>query len=143
MADEIILTTCPRDCYDACAIEMSKRGGAIRRVRSDRNHLVSRATSGVSGGTTPGVGSDHGPGRGVRDRGGLLHAFIVLPIVRLAATSSPASDPQAADQLDPGLLTRPGRHLDLVPLAATAPVPGPAVSLPGTRLRAHVHDLVL
>ena len=42
MTDERILTTCPRDCYDACGIEVSRRDGAIRRVRGDRNHPVSR-----------------------------------------------------------------------------------------------------
>ena len=42
MADERILTTCPRDCYDACGIEVSRRGGVIERVRGDRNHPVSR-----------------------------------------------------------------------------------------------------
>jgi len=42
VTDETILTTCPRDCYDACGIEVSKRDGAIRRVRGDRNHPVSR-----------------------------------------------------------------------------------------------------
>jgi anaerobic selenocysteine-containing dehydrogenase len=42
LADETILTTCPRDCYDTCGIVVSKRDGAIRRVRGDRNHPVSR-----------------------------------------------------------------------------------------------------
>jgi anaerobic selenocysteine-containing dehydrogenase len=42
VTDERILTTCPRDCYDACGIEVSRRDGAIRRVRGDRNHPVSR-----------------------------------------------------------------------------------------------------
>ena len=42
MTDESILTTCPRDCYDACGIEVSRRDGAIRRVRGDRRHPVSR-----------------------------------------------------------------------------------------------------
>ena len=42
VTDETILTTCPRDCYDACGIEVSRRDGAIRRVRGDRNHPVSR-----------------------------------------------------------------------------------------------------
>jgi anaerobic selenocysteine-containing dehydrogenase len=42
VADERILTTCPRDCYDACGIEVSRRDGAIRRVRGDRQHPVSR-----------------------------------------------------------------------------------------------------
>ncbi len=40
--DEVILTTCPRDCYDACGIAVVKRDGAIRHVRGDRNHPVSR-----------------------------------------------------------------------------------------------------
>jgi anaerobic selenocysteine-containing dehydrogenase len=42
VTDESILTTCPRDCYDACGIEVSRRGAAIRRVRGDANHPVSR-----------------------------------------------------------------------------------------------------
>jgi hypothetical protein len=42
VADESILTTCPRDCYDACGIEVSGRDGVIRRVRRDRDHPVSR-----------------------------------------------------------------------------------------------------
>jgi len=49
-----------------------------------------------------------------------------------------AGDPQAADQLDPGLLTRPRRRLAPVPLVPTTPVPGTAVSLSAARLRAHV-----
>jgi anaerobic selenocysteine-containing dehydrogenase len=42
MAETRILTTCPRDCYDACGIEVSLRDGAIHRVRGDRDHPVSR-----------------------------------------------------------------------------------------------------
>ena len=41
-ADEVVLTTCPRDCYDACGIAVVKRGGAIRHVRGDPAHPVSR-----------------------------------------------------------------------------------------------------
>jgi anaerobic selenocysteine-containing dehydrogenase len=41
-ADEVVLTTCPRDCYDACGITVVKRGGAIRHVRGDPNHAVAR-----------------------------------------------------------------------------------------------------
>ncbi|MFZ1995626.1 MAG: molybdopterin-dependent oxidoreductase, partial [Solirubrobacteraceae bacterium] len=41
-ADTTILTTCPRDCYDACGIEVAVRDGAIRHVRGDRRHPVSR-----------------------------------------------------------------------------------------------------
>jgi anaerobic selenocysteine-containing dehydrogenase len=40
--DEVILTTCPRDCYDACGVMVVKRDGAIRHVRGDRDHPVSR-----------------------------------------------------------------------------------------------------
>jgi len=40
--DEVILTTCPRDCYDACGVTVVKRDGAIRHVRGDRGHPVSR-----------------------------------------------------------------------------------------------------
>jgi anaerobic selenocysteine-containing dehydrogenase len=40
--DEVVLTTCPRDCYDACGIAVVKRDGAIRHVRGDPGHPVSR-----------------------------------------------------------------------------------------------------
>jgi anaerobic selenocysteine-containing dehydrogenase len=40
--DEVVLTTCPRDCYDACGIAVVKRDGAIRHVRGDRDHPVAR-----------------------------------------------------------------------------------------------------
>ena len=42
MADEVVLTTCPRDCYDACGIAVVRRDGAIRHVRGDPAHPVSR-----------------------------------------------------------------------------------------------------
>ncbi len=41
-ADEVVLTTCPRDCYDACGIAVVKRNGTIRHVRGDPGHPVSR-----------------------------------------------------------------------------------------------------
>jgi anaerobic selenocysteine-containing dehydrogenase len=41
-ADEVVLTTCPRDCYDACGITVLKHDGAIRHVRGDPNHPVAR-----------------------------------------------------------------------------------------------------
>ena len=50
----------------------------------------------------------------------------------------PARDPPPADQLDPGLPTRPRGRLVLVPLAPATPVPGPAMPLPATRLRTHL-----
>jgi anaerobic selenocysteine-containing dehydrogenase len=37
-----VLTTCPRDCYDACGVAVVKRDGAIRHVRGDPDHPVSR-----------------------------------------------------------------------------------------------------
>jgi anaerobic selenocysteine-containing dehydrogenase len=40
--DEVVLTTCPRDCYDACGIAVVKCDGAIRHVRGDPEHAVSR-----------------------------------------------------------------------------------------------------
>src|SRR5262245_25371299 len=39
---EIIRTTCPRDCYDACGIAVVKRDGVITQVRGDPHHPVSR-----------------------------------------------------------------------------------------------------
>ena len=42
VADGVVLTTCPRDCYDACGILVDVRGGAIRHVRGDPAHAVSR-----------------------------------------------------------------------------------------------------
>ncbi len=39
---EILKTTCPRDCYDACGIAVIKRGGAITKVLGDPDHYVSR-----------------------------------------------------------------------------------------------------
>jgi anaerobic selenocysteine-containing dehydrogenase len=39
---EIILTTCPRDCFDTCGIAVVKRGGVIAHVRGDPQHPVSR-----------------------------------------------------------------------------------------------------
>jgi anaerobic selenocysteine-containing dehydrogenase len=38
--EEIVLTTCPRDCYDACGIAVIKQRGAITRVRGDKNNPV-------------------------------------------------------------------------------------------------------
>jgi anaerobic selenocysteine-containing dehydrogenase len=40
--DRTVLTTCPRDCYDACGIEVAVRDGVIRHVRGDPAHPVSR-----------------------------------------------------------------------------------------------------
>jgi anaerobic selenocysteine-containing dehydrogenase len=43
-ADEVLLTTCPRDCYDSCGIRVVKRQGAVVAVRGDPGHPVSRGT---------------------------------------------------------------------------------------------------
>lgn len=37
-----ILTTCPRDCYDACGIEVIISDGEISSVKGDPNHPISR-----------------------------------------------------------------------------------------------------
>ncbi len=44
MADnkEIVKTTCPRDCYDSCGIEVLRENGKIVSVRVDKDHFVSR-----------------------------------------------------------------------------------------------------
>jgi anaerobic selenocysteine-containing dehydrogenase len=39
---EIIRTTCPRDCYDACGIVVLKRDGVVSHVRGDPEHPVAR-----------------------------------------------------------------------------------------------------
>ena len=39
---EVLKTTCPRDCYDACGIVAIRRGGRITRVLGDPDHPVSR-----------------------------------------------------------------------------------------------------
>ncbi|HAJ63034.1 MAG TPA: dehydrogenase, partial [Cyanobacteria bacterium UBA8543] len=41
---EIVRTTCPRDCYDACGIVVVKRQGEIVRVKGDPDHPISRGT---------------------------------------------------------------------------------------------------
>ena len=40
-ATEIILTTCPRDCYDSCGVAVRVRDGVIDQVRGDPNHPMS------------------------------------------------------------------------------------------------------
>ncbi len=39
---QTILTTCPKDCYDACGIAVVVKDGAISNVRGDPDHPVSR-----------------------------------------------------------------------------------------------------
>jgi len=40
--DEVLTTTCPRDCYDSCGITVLKRGGRVTAVRGDPAHPVAR-----------------------------------------------------------------------------------------------------
>jgi anaerobic selenocysteine-containing dehydrogenase len=39
---QVIKTTCPRDCYDACGITVEMKEGAIARVLGDPDHAISR-----------------------------------------------------------------------------------------------------
>ena len=39
---DVVRTTCPRDCYDACGIHVVRRNGAIVHVRGDPKHPVAR-----------------------------------------------------------------------------------------------------
>ncbi len=41
---ELIRTTCPRDCYDACGIVVVKERGHVVKVVGDRDHPVSRGS---------------------------------------------------------------------------------------------------
>lgn len=40
--EEVLTTTCPRDCYDSCGITVIKRNGLVTAVRGDPHHPVSR-----------------------------------------------------------------------------------------------------
>ncbi len=42
--DEVVLTTCPRDCYDSCGMTVIKRDGVVTAVRGNPAHSVSRGT---------------------------------------------------------------------------------------------------
>lgn len=44
MRETTMRSTCPRDCYDSCGIEIVLRDGAIRTVRGDPSHPVNRGT---------------------------------------------------------------------------------------------------
>ena len=39
---DIIKTTCPRDCYDACGIAVVRRNGEIAKILGDPDHAISR-----------------------------------------------------------------------------------------------------
>ena len=40
--EEVVLTTCPRDCYDTCGMWVHRRDGVVTAVRGNPNHPVSR-----------------------------------------------------------------------------------------------------
>ena len=40
--EDVILTTCPRDCYDSCGMWVHRRDGLVTAVRGNPNHPVSR-----------------------------------------------------------------------------------------------------
>lgn len=42
--DEVVLTTCPRDCYDTCGMLVHRRHGVVTAVRGNPAHAVSRGT---------------------------------------------------------------------------------------------------
>ena len=44
IGDEIVLTTCPRDCYDSCGIAIIRRAGRLLHIRGNPAHPVSRGT---------------------------------------------------------------------------------------------------
>jgi anaerobic selenocysteine-containing dehydrogenase len=41
-AEDVVKTTCSRDCYDACGIAVFKEGGVITKVLGDPDHAISR-----------------------------------------------------------------------------------------------------
>ncbi|GAC1666621.1 MAG: hypothetical protein NVS9B2_07040 [Steroidobacteraceae bacterium] len=42
--EDVVLTTCPRDCYDTCGMLVHRRDGVVTAVRGDPAHPVSRGT---------------------------------------------------------------------------------------------------
>ena len=42
--DDVVLTTCPRDCYDTCGMWVHRQGGRVTAVRGNPTHAVSRGT---------------------------------------------------------------------------------------------------
>src|SRR6202161_3271360 len=42
VVDEVVLTSCPRDCYDTCGMLVQRRNGRITAVRGNPAHAVSR-----------------------------------------------------------------------------------------------------
>ena len=42
MPEEVVKTTCARDCYDACGIAVFREDGVITKVLGDPDHAISR-----------------------------------------------------------------------------------------------------
>ena len=42
--EDVVLTTCPRDCYDTCGMLVQRRDGRVTAVRGNPAHAVSRGT---------------------------------------------------------------------------------------------------
>ena len=42
--EEIVRTTCPRDCYDGCGIAVVRENGQVKRIVGDRTHPISRGS---------------------------------------------------------------------------------------------------
>ncbi|MGE5260290.1 MAG: molybdopterin-containing oxidoreductase family protein [Actinomycetota bacterium] len=42
MTEEIVKSTCPRDCYDACGLAVYREDGVITKVLGDPSHAISR-----------------------------------------------------------------------------------------------------
>ncbi len=42
--EDVVLTTCPRDCYDTCGMLVHRRDGVVTAVRGNPAHPVSRGT---------------------------------------------------------------------------------------------------
>ena len=83
---EVLKTTCPRDCYDACGIVAIKRGGAVTRVLGDPDHPVSRgALCGKCALAYNGVFRDP-------------HARLLTPLKRAGAKGEGRFEPVAWDE---------------------------------------------
>ncbi len=44
LGDDVVLTTCPRDCYDTCGMVVHRRDGVVSAVRGNPAHAISRGT---------------------------------------------------------------------------------------------------
>jgi Molybdopterin oxidoreductase Fe4S4 domain len=51
LQEDIVKTTCSRDCYDACGLAVYKESGVITKVLGDPDHAISLG-KGVNSGPT-------------------------------------------------------------------------------------------